>query len=377
VASANETILTRAVGSWLPGGGGTKALEPLIERLGDVGGDGLLAMAQAHGLGPLIYHLLRPCRDKLDAGIWLSLQAVYLRERALAMAQGRMLVRIARQAEQEGIQLLALKGAALGGLIYGDPALRPKSDLDLLVSVEQLGKAADLLHGLGFRPRLDAASAQASAKHLPPIIRQIDRQTVVVELHHGLSVHQGPERSTVSRLMARSQSFELDEDGTRVQTLSPADMLRHLCDHLCDHAVYQVRLIWLLDIAGWAESYRDQVDWGHMAGRAPRVAETLALLDRMWPLSFELRSSLGMEPGPELELELRQWPTPWGRAMRELGRGRFIKELFFPSAWWLRLYYALGPVKPIWPHRWLLHPFGMAARLWRYFLKKMCFKVKK
>jgi Uncharacterised nucleotidyltransferase len=49
-----------------------------------------------------------------------------------------------------GIRSSALKGPLLGEAIYGDPGRRSSSDIDLLVSPEQLQTAAEVVRGLGY-----------------------------------------------------------------------------------------------------------------------------------------------------------------------------------------------------------------------------------
>jgi hypothetical protein len=49
-----------------------------------------------------------------------------------------------------GIRSVALKGPLLGEAIYGDPGRRPSSDIDLLVSPEQLQTAIGVMRGLGY-----------------------------------------------------------------------------------------------------------------------------------------------------------------------------------------------------------------------------------
>jgi Uncharacterised nucleotidyltransferase len=49
-----------------------------------------------------------------------------------------------------GIRSTALKGPFLGESIYGDPGRRPSSDIDLLVSPEQLQTAVEVMRGLGY-----------------------------------------------------------------------------------------------------------------------------------------------------------------------------------------------------------------------------------
>jgi Uncharacterised nucleotidyltransferase len=49
-----------------------------------------------------------------------------------------------------GVPSVALKGPLLGEAIYGDPGRRPSSDIDLLVSPEQLQTAVEVMRGLGY-----------------------------------------------------------------------------------------------------------------------------------------------------------------------------------------------------------------------------------
>jgi hypothetical protein len=54
-----------------------------------------------------------------------------------------------------GVSSVALKGPLLGEDIYGDPGRRPSSDIDLLVSPEQLQTAVEVIRGLGYRAPTD------------------------------------------------------------------------------------------------------------------------------------------------------------------------------------------------------------------------------
>jgi hypothetical protein len=54
-----------------------------------------------------------------------------------------------------GIRSSALKGPLMGEAIYGDPGRRASSDIDLLVSAEQLQVAVDVVRGLGYCAPVD------------------------------------------------------------------------------------------------------------------------------------------------------------------------------------------------------------------------------
>ena len=90
-----------------------------------------LTRAQAERLAPLLYAVCRtlplraPVRDRLRAQ-WLALQ----RQHLLGLEQLRQVL---AAFEAAGIRAIPLKGPALGDVLYREPALRPFTDLDLLI----------------------------------------------------------------------------------------------------------------------------------------------------------------------------------------------------------------------------------------------------
>lgn len=59
-------------------------------------------------------------------------------------------LRVIAMLAEAGIRCTALKGPLLGEAIYGDPGRRLSSDIDLLVSPEQLQAAVEVVRGLGY-----------------------------------------------------------------------------------------------------------------------------------------------------------------------------------------------------------------------------------
>ena len=55
------------------------------------------------------------------------------------------LAAIAAALDEAGVPVLLLKGAALGRMVYGSPAERPISDLDLLIPADRLERAREAL----------------------------------------------------------------------------------------------------------------------------------------------------------------------------------------------------------------------------------------
>jgi putative nucleotidyltransferase-like protein len=68
-----------------------------------------------------------------------------------------MTLRIASALEAVGVTNVPLKGPLLARALHGDPAMRSSRDIDVLVARADLGRAADALAALGWRPDRDAA----------------------------------------------------------------------------------------------------------------------------------------------------------------------------------------------------------------------------
>jgi len=98
-------------------------------------------------LGPRIVELAEG-RASDDFGAAVD-QAIETGRRHGAFLQLVTLRAIAMLADA-GICSVALKGPLLGEAIYGDPGRRPSSDIDLLVSPEQLQAAVEVVRGLGY-----------------------------------------------------------------------------------------------------------------------------------------------------------------------------------------------------------------------------------
>lgn len=99
-------------------------------------------------------------------------------------------VRILSMLADAGIGSAALKGPILGEAIYGDPGRRLSSDIDLLVSAEQLHAAVDVVRGLGY----DAPTDHVQEHGLPLLHFVLDHESgklPPVELHWRIHWYEG------------------------------------------------------------------------------------------------------------------------------------------------------------------------------------------
>ena len=328
----------------------------------------LVAQADAHGLGPLLHARLKAAGVTLPAQVKLELQGLRIRHRHANQIRAQVLVEILTAYQTAGIDALVLKGAALAHLVYPEPGLRPMSDLDLLVHSANARRAQQILAGLGFDAPLPVGSLPG--KHLPTASCRRDGLLVSVELHHNLFSARSPVSFTLADMTASPRSFDLN--GLTAYTLPDPEMLWHLTEHL--RIVAQpFRLIWLADIVGLAERFAAEIDWERVRRQYPVAFSALALFHFVTPLSDSLRRAAGVTPGlppPGVGLGFEGWPHSSIAGQRAAGKsyGRILANTFWPSEWWLRLYYGLGAEGTILWQRWLGHPLQVlawAGQLWR------------
>jgi len=124
-------------------------------------------------LGPLAYSLGLPeHRDDYAASLILSLRRQAVLTEVLAALRAA------------GVRAALIKGGALAGTIYPDPATRPMLDLDLLVPAPRLADAARALYALGFA-RAGRAHTLSGYAHAVAF----SRAEMMVELHRGIIQH--------------------------------------------------------------------------------------------------------------------------------------------------------------------------------------------
>lgn len=130
----------------------------------------------------------------------------------------------------ENIPVLVLKGAAVGPTFYGDTALRPMADADLLVPHEHASRAIDWFVRQDWRadPPKDPALLHRyhlRHNHAWGFKAGADHQ---VDLHWKL-LHLGTDSSLDTRFWRDAVDLQLP--GSTTRTLSPTHHLFHACVH--------------------------------------------------------------------------------------------------------------------------------------------------
>jgi hypothetical protein len=222
--------------------------------------------AREHGVAPLVYRRLRALPT-------LAPPAGLERLRQDAISQGLACVRLARSAvrvvaalREVGVRALPFKGAALGAAVYGDVALRPFRDLDLLVPVAEREHAANWLLSHGYRlATSERTTDERRGREYHQRYRHAD-QEVSIELHWELQPPPWPLPLSFDRLFARAAPLVV-VDG-ELPALSWDDLLFVLAAHGGRHGYGY--LLWVCDLERAVRSWERAAtpDWPALLARA-------------------------------------------------------------------------------------------------------------
>jgi hypothetical protein len=221
---------------------------------GPVDWDGLLALAEAHGVWPLLLPSLRAAGAAVPPHVQERLSRQFVEHTALSLAWAAQLAEVLALLREHDIPATALKGLTLAAAAYGHPALRVFTDLDVLVAPKNVSRARDVLLANGYR-RAEAYSPLDGV--YPPAGREYgllpSRPGLApVEIKGSITSWALPIGLASSDLIARSVG--VDVGGAAIATLDPVDHLLALAVHGTRH---QWRLLrWLTDIDA-----ASRVDW--------------------------------------------------------------------------------------------------------------------
>lgn len=217
----------------------------------------------------------------------------------------------------QGIPTILLKGAALASSYYEKAALRPMSDVDLLVPDAAAGEAQRILESSGWRPmqRLPAL----------PLLHGLgfeDGAGRLLDLHrHALVEGCRPEAD--DGFWARAEAVKIA--GTAARILAPADQLLHVCVHGLRWSKVPA-IQWVADAMVILESASDRIDWDLMVeeARARRVVVPLRRALEYVRSGFDVPaldpvcrhlSALRCNLGERIEFETRIRPPSLGRGL--------------------------------------------------------------
>jgi putative nucleotidyltransferase-like protein len=207
-------------------------------------------LIRRHQVAPLVYRNLIDARCD-EFPVELRSQLRESARRAVTYSVRRLVetARLVGELQRSAIEVRVLKGVTLSFQAYQDATLQRSLDIDLLVPVEQLFDAEQVLIRCGYHRAMPSGhlTPRRTAwllNHAHQLYLVHSRTREAVELHWCLTSNPfryekfKPERTSASSL--RIGQFEIPSLGTE-------DMLLHACMHGSDHCWY--RLKWLAPVA--------------------------------------------------------------------------------------------------------------------------------
>ena len=372
------------------GPGDAERMDRLLSR--GLDWHGLLEDAHQLGVLPLLHrHVGRAERaSRIPPEVRDRLASSYRRSAMRSLRTFAQLQELLRRVSGDGgPPIVLLKGASLAETVYGDIALRPMQDLDILCRPADLEPIRRTLLSMGYhqkpyKSRLHETFRDHLSRHVPPFTHP--RRTKI-EVHLSLFGETGPGAGGMDRVWLATEPMAQGR-GNGARRLGPEDQILHLVHHLHEHLVYaQPMLYWFCDIHETLGLLAGRVDGGSLVERARTLGvETglepiLRLLRDHWgtPVPDEVMrfpgSTSALPPLAEMlerageEAERRRKRLKrYGRFLRGLGRVdgfpsriRLLFRALFPPPVWIAQRYGAGDPLRI-GVRTLLHPLRIGKR---------------
>lgn len=229
-----------------------------------------------HGVMPCVAsRLFAAAADSLPEStareIRLYAEANALRSRYLTSK----LLRVLELLNTNNVEVVALKGPVFAERAYGDATLRSYCDLDILVRLEQLARANEILSSAGHRsPTYDRSAIDSGffADHEGQF--QTGNDENPIDLHWQLAPRYFPFAPEPSRVWSRSREVAFHR--RTVSTLSAADELLFLCFHGAKHG--WVGLSNVCDLAMCLNVDGPLIDWKWLLTEVSRLNARSVLL---------------------------------------------------------------------------------------------------
>lgn len=261
------------------------SLEELIDQ--EIDWKEVLQLSYFHGLAPILYYTLNklPQNSAIPMKILGELRTHYYQTMHFNMRLYNILNSILKTFKKHKLALILIKGPILAEQVYPNIALRPISDIDLLIKKEEADRIHKVLRGLDYRCEpvrkwllTEYYCLEYYRLHQPKL-----------EIHWKLFL---PEDFQQSSLSLSSKTIwenvtSITINGNRTLSLSDELNLLYLCLHMAKHFLKgEFSFIWACDIALILNKKREVIDWTYFeelaekSGQRKLVCEVLQFIER-------------------------------------------------------------------------------------------------
>lgn len=244
-----------------------------VQRLldGGIDWDYILADRSLACLTPLLFYNLGKItdRDTIPKSVLDTLRERYVGVLRRNTKIYRQLHEILKELQNEGIPVILLKGVALAETVYPDIALRPMSDIDLLVKKTDLNAVIEVLPKLGYiQPH--SAKDYTEHHHIAPFRKtEVEQRDLTsIEIHHNISPNLIASCSGIDWLWENAQTIKIAK--IDALALSPENLILHLCLHLSD-CCFVNGIKTLVDISESIIYYGGNLNWDLLVRRSKEL----------------------------------------------------------------------------------------------------------
>lgn len=213
----------------------------------------LVQLSDRHRMLPFLYKNLKADFGRIAIPSVLKDKYLVQTQQTLKMAAES--VRISTLLTNHGIQNIILKGPFLGQQLYGDLALRPSRDIDILVLSSSIEEFHTIFSSVGYRLinadfELSPKQKAYYFKHKNQLAYRHPETGVIVELHWRLFSQKSLFPVSIDKVFAERE--EVVVAGKTISVLSKEHSFEFLCLHGAIHQWFRLR--WLRDISQLVES---------------------------------------------------------------------------------------------------------------------------
>ncbi len=312
VSTSNERALVKLIRAGTPPHGAPRESTAFDLTANDW--ESLVPLARKHGVSGLLYQAIQTLqRDKVPSSVLATLRETYLNTHLVQRLAYEELAALLAEFQQQNLEMIVLKGAALAKTIYPDAALRPFGDLDLLIHPEDNARAVEILRARNYEMGTDMGTEQDSALWGQQTFYRTGNHPARVELHwHLFVMPYYRKRAPLAWFWEHRASFEFYQH--TAQAFDAIANLLHLSAHSSLHH-HDTRLIWLYDLALLMERERERLDWHSLVETAQAFGLGRALQHALTQASETWNFAL---PAPRALQKIST--SPYERVMFTLAR---------------------------------------------------------
>jgi len=250
----------------------------LIEQLSISNWNNVIQEAEKHGVAPLVHARIRTYYPNisLPSSIERKLRKKYLRKSGSSILLYNELSKVLEHLKNNDMPVIVLKGPHLAEAIYGNRAVRPMNDFDLLFRKDDLTKIGKKLEELGYTASRYYSVEAECAVHsdFPAYIKP---GSIGIEVHWTLESPKSPFNIDIDGIWQRAWQAKIA--GVDTCVLSIEDLILHLCIHASYHHRLTFGLLPFCDITATLSRYQKEIDWELLIHRAYqwRAGNTLYL----------------------------------------------------------------------------------------------------